>query len=96
MPWPEEANRPMNNAEHDEEQNSQGASVGMDPIRAANARRRLGFVAALWWIAALSGTLGLAQGTAVGWVRRTIVVVAWVLALLFTYAWLQVRLEQGK
>ena len=86
----------MNNAEHDQEQSTQDTSVAMDPVRAAKARRRLGFVSALWWIAALSGTLGLAQGTAVGWARRMTVVASWVMALLFTYAWRHARLEQGK
>jgi hypothetical protein len=63
----------------------------IDPIAVASARRRLGFVAILWWIAALAGTLGLVQGLQAGWVRLLFVGVAWVLAIFFSYAWWQVR-----
>ena len=41
----------------------------LDPAEVARARRRLGFVAMLWWIAALAGTLGLIQRLQASWVR---------------------------
>jgi hypothetical protein len=63
----------------------------LDPIAVASARRRLGFVAMLWWIAAFAGTLGLVQGLQAGWVRLLFVGIAWVLAFFFSYAWWQVR-----
>ncbi len=68
----------------------------MDEARMAGARRRIGFVAFLWWLAALSGTVGLVQGMAAGLARRIFVAVAWVLAILFTYAWRHVRPDGGK
>lgn len=63
----------------------------LDPERIAGVRRRLGFVAALWWIAALSGALGLLQGRAAGGVRLTFVGVSWLFALLFTLGWWHIR-----
>ncbi len=63
----------------------------LDPQAVAKARRRLGFVAFLWWIAALSGSIGLIQGISAGWVRLLFVALSWVLALFFSYAWWQVR-----
>ncbi len=63
----------------------------LDPKSASAARRRFGFVSMLWWIAAISGTVGLMQGLSAGWVRLLFVVISWVLALFFTYAWWQVR-----
>jgi hypothetical protein len=69
---------------------------GMDEARLAGARRRVGFVAFLWWLAALSGTIGLVQGMSAGLARRIFVGVAWVLAILFTYAWRHVRPDRGK
>lgn len=62
-----------------------------DPKSAAGARRRLGFVAMLWWIAAGSGTIGLVQGLSAGWVRLLFVGISWVLAIFFSYAWWEVR-----
>jgi hypothetical protein len=58
---------------------------------APDARRRLGFVALLWWIAALAGTIGVVQGLSTGWLRLAFVGLAWVLALFFTYAWWEVH-----
>ena len=63
----------------------------LDPERIASARRRLGFVAFLWWIAALSGLLGVLQGRSAGWLRLTFVGVSWLFALLFTFGWWQIR-----
>jgi hypothetical protein len=67
----------------------QGKSL--DPKSVASARRRLGFVALLWWTAALAGTVGLIQGLQASWVRRLLIGIAWVLALFFSYAWREVR-----
>jgi hypothetical protein len=64
---------------------------GIDPKTAESARRRLGFVALLWWIAALAGTIGLVQGLSAGPMRLIFIGIAWVLALFFTYAWREVR-----
>ncbi len=63
----------------------------LDPKTVAGARRRLGFVAILWWIAAVAGTLGLAQGLSASWIRMTFIGISWVLALFFSYAWWEVR-----
>jgi hypothetical protein len=68
-----------------------GPDRTLDPQSLAGARRRLGFVAMLWWIAALAGTVGLVQGLSAGWVRLLFIGISWVLALFFTYAWWQVR-----
>jgi hypothetical protein len=68
-----------------------GSEKRLDPIAVAGARRRLGFVAMLWWIAALAGTIGLVQGLQAGWVRLLFVGIAWVLAIFFSYAWWEVR-----
>ena len=68
-----------------------GPGNGIDPKIAATARRRLGFVAILWWIAALAGTLGILQGGSAGWIRYTFIAISWILALVFTYAWQEVR-----
>lgn len=65
-----------------------------EPQTAAGARRRFGFVAVLWWIAAISGSIGIRQGLSFGLVRTIFVGISWVLALFFTYAWWQVR--QGR
>jgi len=62
-----------------------------DPKTTAGTRRRLGFVAFLWWIAALSGSIGLMQGLSAGWVRLLFVALSWVLAIFFSYAWWAVR-----
>lgn len=59
----------------------------LDPQHVAKVRRRLGFVAALWWIAAIAGVLGMAQGLHAGWVRLLFVGISWVLAVFFSYAW---------
>jgi hypothetical protein len=63
----------------------------LDPKAVAGAQRRLGFVALLWWIAALSGSVGLIQRLSAGWVRLLFVAISWVLALFFSYAWWEVR-----
>jgi hypothetical protein len=68
-----------------------GPANGIDPKTAANAGRRLGFVAILWWIAAVAGTLGILQGLSAGWIRYTFIGISWILALFFTYAWWEVR-----
>jgi hypothetical protein len=62
-----------------------------DPQNVAGVRRRLGFVALLWWIAAGAGTIGLVQGLHAGWLRVLFIGVSWVLAIFFSYAWWQVR-----
>jgi hypothetical protein len=67
------------------------AGKSLDPQNVAGVRRRLGFVALLWWIAALAGTIGLLQGLSAGWVRLLFIGISWVLALCFSYAWWQVR-----
>jgi hypothetical protein len=63
----------------------------LDPRKVAGARRRLGFVALLWWIAAVAGTIGLVQGLQASWVRMLFVGISWVLAVFFSYAWWEVR-----
>lgn len=62
-----------------------------DPQKVASVRRRLGFVAVLWWIAAASGAVGLLQGLQAGWGRKLFIAISWVLAIVFTYAWWQIR-----
>jgi hypothetical protein len=63
----------------------------LDPMAVASARRRLGFVALLWWIAALAGTIGLVQRLQESWLRVLFVGISWVLAIFFSYAWWGVR-----
>jgi hypothetical protein len=63
----------------------------LDPKAVAGARRRLGFVALLWWIAALAGSIGLIQGLSASWVRMLFVGISWVLAIFFSYAWWEVH-----
>jgi hypothetical protein len=63
----------------------------LDAKTVASARRRLGFVSLLWWIAAIFGTLGLIQGLDASLARKIFIGVAWVLAIFFSYAWWQVR-----
>jgi hypothetical protein len=70
------------------------AGKGLEPRNVAGVRRRLGFVALLWWIAALAGTIGLVQGLRAGWVRVLFVGLSWVLTFFFSYAWWQVRKGQ--
>lgn len=67
------------------------AEPDLDPKTVEGARRRLGFVAFLWWIAAAAGTIGVVQGLSAGWVRWFFIGLAWVSALFFTYAWWEVR-----
>jgi hypothetical protein len=62
-----------------------------DTQKAVGVRRRLGFVALLWCIAAGAGTLGVVQGLHAGWARLLFIGISWVLAILFSYAWWQVR-----
>lgn len=57
----------------------------------AGVRRRIGFVAVLWWISAGAGTLGVMQGLQAGRVRLLFIGLAWMLAILFSYAWWHVR-----
>ena len=61
--------------------------VTMDRSRVASVRRRIGFVALLWWISACAGTLGVLQGMPASRLRLLFVGISWVLALLFSYAW---------
>ena len=68
-----------------------GDKKGLDPQSIGGTRRRFGFVSLLWWIAAISGSIGLIQGLSHGWVRVLFVAISWVLAIFFTYAWWQVR-----
>jgi hypothetical protein len=67
------------------------ARESLEPQNVAGVRRRLGFVALLWWIAALAGTIGVVQGLHAGWIRLLFIGISWVLALCFSYAWLQIR-----
>jgi hypothetical protein len=67
------------------------AGKSLDPQSVASARRRLGFVALLWWIAAIAGTIGLVEGLEASWVRMFFVGISWVLASFFSYAWWEVR-----
>jgi hypothetical protein len=53
----------------------------------AGVRRRIGFVALLWWISACAGTLGVMQGMQAGRLRLIFIGLSWVLAILFSYAW---------
>ena len=62
-----------------------------DPERIAKVRRRIGFVAALWWVAAIFGALGLAQGLQAGWARLLFISLAWLLAIFFSFAWWQLH-----
>jgi hypothetical protein len=67
------------------------AGKSPDPQTVASARRRFAFVALLWWIAAVAGTIGLVQGLPAGLVRKLFVAISWVLAIFFTYAWWEAR-----
>ncbi len=66
----------------------------LTPQKIASVRRRLGFVALMWWIAAGAGTIGMVQGLQAGRVRVLSVGIAWVAAAFFSYAWWQVRKGQ--
>lgn len=57
------------------------------PPSLAAVRRRIGFVAVLWWISAIAGALGVLQGLQAGRLRLLFIGVAWVLAILFSFAW---------
>lgn len=63
----------------------------LDPQTVASARRRAGFIAILWWVAALSGTLGVLQGLSSGWIRWFFLGLAWLMAVTFTYTWWEIR-----
>jgi hypothetical protein len=63
------------------------ATERLDPARIQSVRRRLGFVAVLWWIAAVAGSLGVARGMSAGWARLTFLGISWVLAIIFSFAW---------
>ena len=62
-----------------------------DPHKVASVRRRIGFVALLWWISAGAGGIGVVQGLRAGWVRLLFIGISWVLAMFFSYAWWHVR-----
>jgi hypothetical protein len=62
-----------------------------DPNKIASVRRRLGFIAVLWWIAAFSGAAGVVQGLQAGGIRYLFIGISWLLAVFFTYAWWQLR-----
>jgi len=62
-----------------------------DPQRVAKVRRRIGFVAALWWVAAVSGGLCLVQGLHAGWARLLFIGFSWLLAIFFSFAWWQLH-----
>jgi hypothetical protein len=64
------------------------------PERIAVLRRRLGFVALLWWISAVAGTLGLLAGLHAGWVRLLFIGMAWLLSAVFSFAWWNLRTGQ--
>jgi hypothetical protein len=53
----------------------------------AGVRRRIGFVALLWWISASAGTIGVMQGMPAGRVRLLFIGISWLMAILFSYAW---------
>jgi hypothetical protein len=57
------------------------------PQNVAGVRRRIGFVALLWWISASAGTIGLFQGLPAGRVRWLFIGISWVLTIFFSYAW---------
>ncbi len=54
-----------------------------------SAQRRFGFVALLWWIAAVFGAFSVAQEPSIG--RKIFVAISGALAILFTYMFVQVR-----
>lgn len=62
---------------------------GLEPRAVMSALRRFGFVALLWWIAAIFGTLSAVQEPSLG--RKIFVGISWVLAIFFSYCWVQVR-----
>ena len=66
----------------------------LTPQRVAMVRRRMGFVALLWWISAGFGTIGVMQGMQASRVRFLFIGVGWVLAIFFSYAWWQLRKGQ--
>jgi hypothetical protein len=67
----------------------------LDPQMVARVRRRMGFITILWWVAAAFGSVGVgrahAQGQSTNLGRLLLVAAAWMMALFFSYAWLQVR-----
>lgn len=65
------------------------AEKSLEPRAVMSAQRRFGFVAMLWWIAAVFGSIGLLQERSTG--RTVFVGISWVLVFFFTYAWWQVR-----
>jgi hypothetical protein len=69
---------------------------GLDPERIATVRRRIGFVAVLWWISAVAGTLGLLEGLHAGRGRIALICVAWLLSAIFSFAWWSLRTEQPR
>jgi len=66
----------------------------LDPKRLATVRRRLGFVAVLWWISAVAGTLGLLQGREASWVRIVFISIAWLASAIFSFVWWSMRTDQ--
>jgi hypothetical protein len=61
----------------------------LEPRPPMSAQRRFGFVSLLWWIAAVFGAVSVIQEPSIG--RRIFVVISWVLAIFFTYTYMQVR-----
>ncbi len=61
----------------------------LEPRVVMSAQRRFGFVALLWWIAAMFGTFSAIQEASIG--RKIFVGISWVLAVFFSYCWVQVR-----
>jgi len=64
-------------------------SEKLEPRTVMSAQRRFGFVSLLWWIAAVFGSVSVVQEPSIG--RKIFVVISWVLAIFFTYAYIQVR-----
>jgi hypothetical protein len=63
------------------------SEVTRDRPNVAGVRRRIGFVALLWWISAGAGTIGVMHGMPAGRVRLLFIGISWFLAILFSYAW---------
>lgn len=61
---------------------------GLEPRAVMSAQRRFGFVALLWWIAAIFGTFSVIQEASIG--RKIFVGISWALAIFFSYCWVQV------
>lgn len=75
------------------EPESEQTAQKLSPEKIASVRRRMGFVAALWWIAAVAGAIGIAQVPPAGWLRLLLVGLLWLLAIFFSFAWWTLRNE---